>query len=195
MLLKYPISQLELNDVRSRLDEVGIWFVPVPRIASRSIRMKLGEMHGALFAHEDAFRGHGLAVEYRGVLGKDVWSRLFSFGFVRNPWDRMVSGYHYQKLDISFEQWILNKKWHEFETPQSMFLLDENGKQLVSHVGRYENFNEELEFLDEKIGLGLIGKEHVSKRTSYCDYYNETTRDIVAKCFDKDIEFFGYKFE
>jgi hypothetical protein len=96
MLIRSPSNPETLHKVRRLVLETGLWFVPVPRVASRSIRTKVGDQYGTLFAHEADLRGHGQAHEYRALFGEEIWENIFSFGFTRDPWDRLVSGYHFR---------------------------------------------------------------------------------------------------
>ena len=54
------------------------------------------------------------------------------------------------------------------------------------------------EFLDvfNKIDVPKIKIPHRNKteHKPYWEYYNDETKEIVAKRFKEDIEFFGYKF-
>ena len=57
---------------------------------------------------------HNTALQYREHF-PDLWERFFSFGFARNPWDRVFSYYIYRrqirKLEaestLSFKQWLV----------------------------------------------------------------------------------------
>jgi hypothetical protein len=39
----------------------------------------------------------------REILGHAIWNQSFKFGFVRNPWDRIVSIYHHYRNECKFD--------------------------------------------------------------------------------------------
>lgn len=140
------------------------------------------------------------------------------FGVVRNPWDRMVSLYHflYQTKDsfmcydfverptsiipgLGFEDWLLNygKVAHRTQklvftkTPQFDWLTI-NGK-LACEVVRFENLKEDLKKIIDFEDNELEWK-HKSKRGGYQEMYNDKTKDFIWKYFKKDIKRFKYEF-
>lgn len=44
----------------------------------------------------ESLRGHASPSEIEDVLGKDVWNRYTKITIVRNPWDLVVSSYHWE---------------------------------------------------------------------------------------------------
>ncbi|MEX0643454.1 MAG: sulfotransferase family 2 domain-containing protein [Pirellulales bacterium] len=40
----------------------------------------------------------------RELVGHSFWNKCFKFGFVRNPWDRLVSVYHHIRRDTQFNR-------------------------------------------------------------------------------------------
>ena len=143
------------------------------------------------------------------------------FGFVRNPWDRMVSWW---AMISSWRAWVERKGydpaergnpfWHraseygDFETfvlrgpddnirlrrPQVDYLR--GGGREADFIGRTENLAEDTERALARFGLSAagIGHHNASRRTSYRDYYTPASRKRVAEVFAKDIERFGYEF-
>ncbi len=77
------------------------------------------------------------------------------------------------------------------------YMTDEKGNSLVDFIGRFENFQEDLRKIGSKINLDLedIPVINVSKHKHYSEYYTPETRDAVAKMYQRDIEYFNYKFE
>jgi len=158
---------------------------------------------------------HATCAEIKAFLGDNAYNSYFKFCFVRNPWDRLVSLYHYtvQKeakiyaeknlslpefsQDImdagSFEKWITSGK---FGTAQYYF-LSANNKLLVDYVGRSENLQADFSYICGLLGMPniILPKENTSKHKKYLEYYNEETSQIVAERYAKDIELFGYTFD
>lgn len=150
---------------------------------------------------------HMRASEVISKLGKDTFDSYFSFAVVRNPWDWLVSIYTYKyktrhdhhhdliKDFSSFDEyirWRCSGKW----VHQKDFIFDESGKQLVSFIGRFENLDEDFQYICSKIGASIsLPKVNVSKTKPYQAYYNEETKELVRQAFAPDIALFGYDFE
>lgn len=141
----------------------------------------------------------------------ELFDCYFKFMFIRNPWDRLVSRYEWQKFvlpesHINFKT-ITQRTFKEFvkQRAPSIFekwcyydlMCDKNGKRVVDFVGRFENLQNDFDIVCDKIGAPrqqLPNTNHL-KRKNYTEYYDNETREIVAQIFQRDIEYFGYEFE
>ena len=143
---------------------------------------------------------HMSAFEVRARIGEAVFGSYFKFCFERNPWDRMVSSFFWQRSRIrncpqDFESYIRN--WRARENYE---LYTFNNKVIVDFVGRYENLDRDWPYALSKTGIGHpleLGRAKSNwrpKDSSYRDYYNAETRDIVAKRYAATIDLLGYTF-
>lgn len=156
---------------------------------------------------------HLTAQEKISKVGQYMWNKKYVFTVVRNPWDRIVSHYHYRvktnqtslrDLDVSFSQWIdltLNQKNPFFYDkpkmflPQYSWLSDLRGNIIVDNIIRFENLQAEFNSLLEKLDLSAT-LPHVKKteRGHYRDYFDSDSMKAVENYFGVDIDYFGYSF-
>jgi len=177
-------------------------FIHINKTGGSSIEKALG----CRFEHKTALRK-------RAELGKEVWKKLFSFAFVRNPWDRVVSHYHHRLMTNQtglrtdtpgFNAWVqlaYGEKAPEYYDKPKMFmpqwnwLIDGKGKLLVDYIGRFENLQADFAQvclrLNRQAELPHLKK---SERGDYREYYNAASIEIVRQWFKSDIEKFGYEF-
>jgi len=162
-------------------------------------------LRGALADARRPLREHATAREIAVHLGCE-WPSYYRFGFVRNPWDRMVSYYHHIYKKTAQPPWY--KRWLGVENDNLLWrqLIAEN-KSFDDFVRychfhadgdpRYDHlFRNQVEWLmddDGDIGIDFIGK--FAQRGAYREYYTDESRRIVAERFGRDIEIFGYRFD
>jgi chondroitin 4-sulfotransferase 11 len=155
---------------------------------------------------------HKTAVEKRCELGP-AWEAKFSFTIVRNPWDKVVSHYHYrvQKNQtglaaepVPFDDWVQlcfvdrDPRYYDkpkMFMPQFDWISDSEGRLLVDFVGRFESIQNDFEQICRRLGRRAT-LPHLKKteRRDYRTYYSDASRTIVAQWFAKDIDLFGYRF-
>ncbi|NDB30230.1 hypothetical protein EB155_09620, partial [archaeon] len=123
------------------------------------------------------------------------------FTFVRNPWDKIVSQYHYNRhkfgfKDSTFKEYV--KAWDsgkQISTFSSLNLhyIDEE----LDFIGRFETLQQDFNIVCDNIGIPRqqLPHENKSKHKHYTEYYDDETKQIVAEKYARDIEYFGYKFE
>jgi sulfotransferase famil protein len=177
-----------------------------PRLDARLRRCRWISESGLHIGNFHFFCNHASAAEIRVELGANRFDTMFSFGFVRNPWSRLVSLYHYKcatthcsarRFDMRFDDWIAQLAHDQPRIPpQTRFLFSSEGKQLVSYIGRVEKLPEDLDYIGDKIGVSFTSLRHLNatQHGHYRDYYDPRTEQIVRRLFAPDIERFGYAF-
>ena len=137
----------------------------------------------------------------------------YVFSFVRNPWDRLVSMFRYLKeievpkrkkenkpYDVTLETMHFKEyiKSSDVFKPRSFydFFKNKNNKIDLNFIGKFENLDKDFEKVKKELNLNFkkIPHKNKSKHKHYTEYYNDETKQIVAKKYAKDIEHFGYEF-
>ena len=158
--------------------------------------------------HKYVFRAHDDIRAAKWRMPKDRFERYFKFAFVRNPWDRLVSedefllerpahGRHarVKKLD-GFRQFI------EMQIPrkdayQTNVLCDRKGNLLMDFVGKLENLQNDWQTVCTRIGIPCheLQRRNATNHRHYQDYYNDDSRQLVARHWAREIDLFEYRFE
>ncbi len=160
---------------------------------------------------------HLLANQIRQEVGQENFDRFFKFSLVRNPWDKAVSQYAYMKRRPDLRKWVGMRRWTSFKQyleliqsrkhvqweEQYRFLFDDDGNQLVDFIGRFEDFDAEVERILKKIvektgrlELAHLQVPHANKslRAAYQTYYDSESQAMVRAIYQRDIELFNYRF-
>jgi len=204
-------------------------FVEVPKTGSTSIRAMLGK---AYIPHlnlveiktlmENSWTQFGgrtnriraalyqlLPRERKIDIGRRQFESYFKFGFVRNPWDRVVSLYErtepiQMKDKMSSDEFV---EWIQFSSAtcihssphryQLDWFLDGSGNMLADFIGRFECLERDWAVVADKLGITEKTLPHARENPRarpYTEYYTARTRDLIAQKFEIDIEHFGYDF-
>jgi hypothetical protein len=153
------------------------------------------------------FYSHTPARELREKLPRAVFRKFFKFAFVRNPWELLVSRYHYIVQSTThprhalvnslagfpeYLQWLVRQG----NVVQQDLLVDEHGRLLVDFVGRYERLEADFREICHRLGIcAQLKSLNSSRHCDYRTYYDRRTVKFVADHFRDDIERFNYTFD
>jgi len=100
-------------------------FIHIPKTAGTSIRsgLEIGPSGNPVRINHCYGTGHAPAFHTKNSLGKVLWDKCFTFTFVRNPWDRVLSWYYFSikkdkvsrpalqfmKKFKSFDHWVMSR--------------------------------------------------------------------------------------
>ena len=132
----------------------------------------------------------------------NIFNSYYKFMTVRNPWDRVVSDFWWRcKGGIkNFKPWLTRDQ--EKAGPEPLFKWSNIGDDCVlDDYIRYENLEEDTLRILNQFGIDASNMPYPQEKTKirtsskhYSEYYDDETREIVAKKYAKDIELFGYEF-
>jgi hypothetical protein len=195
-------------------NSAGIW----PAILASPRRDELFPMFKRFFSMESALKvshQHLPACLLREFVGPQTWGVYYKFATVRNPWDYVVSMYHYLRQALPDEKGFLNRDHPDlaylvrqcttfddwvrlmpmFELDMTSYFADDDGNELVDYVARYENLEEDFARLCGRVGIrAQLPLLNTSSRAAYREYYTAETKALVARHFSRDIERFDYSF-
>lgn len=196
----------------------GFAFVAVPRTGTHSLRERLRPLLSSndweqairyerrLFpvaALAEIGHGHIRAAEVQPFLIPGMWERMFSFGFVREPFDRFVSCYFFLNRDRGVPDDPLpamkamltpeSRAAHILLAPQHSFLCDAEGHELVDFIGRYERFDADVGAICARIGAPAEPARPVNASPRPARFEGDAElRAMIAQIYADDYRLFGY---
>jgi hypothetical protein len=153
---------------------------------------------------------HSTLGDIEGLVPASVLDGLFAFTLVRNPWDRMVSYYHWaraQNIDhpavalaqmLAFGGFVTHPTIGTTfrDSPAVSYMRRTSGAVQCDAYIRLEHFAEDAAPLMAHLGFGLeLARVNISARAGdYRGYYTDETAGAVAEYCAQDIARFGYRF-
>jgi len=151
---------------------------------------------------------HSTLADIRGVVSPDDMDRMLCFCLVRNPWDRMVSYYHWlqeQEFDHQAVSLAKTLDFGAFVThthtggtmrawPYARYMQDGSGTERGLFF-RLEHLEEDWTPLVDRLGFSPE-MPHInrSERGEYREYYTAELRDLIGDLCAEDVARFGYTF-
>lgn len=192
----------------------GIW----PALLANARRDELFRVFKRFFPEQSArtvAHQHLPAYLLREFVSPHVWATYYKFAMVRNPWDYVVSMYHFLREaatdekgfltrghpDLAFlvrqcstfEEWV--RLMPMLELDMTSYFSDDDGNVIVDYIARYEDLDQEFARLCDRLGIvANLPRLNTSSRGIYRDYYTTETKALVARHFSRDIERFDYSF-
>jgi len=175
-----------------------------PKAIRRRGRLKGLKGSGRLWKHS------GLS-DIGGVVSDQEMTDFFVLTLVRNPWDRMVSYYHWlrvQNFDHPAVEMAKSLAFDDFldhpalqasiaGSPYASHVTTRNGVEQCDLFARIEHLDEDLSGFEAHVGfeIGKIEQINISERDSdYRLYYSDDKAALVARLCKQDIDRFDYQF-
>ena len=207
------------------LPDKQILFAHIPKCAGVSLALALEKRvpiirHGPHFKCKDLFgpKGRLNRGEYFVfTFVRNPWERLVSTYFYimkggraeidARRRDLYLSKYRgdFKRFVLDIENWINIREEDSIYPdqyiphfrPQSEFILDDDGHNMVDFIGRVESIEHDFKSLCSALMVDAVKlpKSNRSSHGRYHKYYDHKSRDIVAEYYAKDIELFRYQFE
>tara|TARA_Y100001938_G_C8041912_1_gene406616 strand:+ start:218 stop:949 length:732 start_codon:yes stop_codon:yes gene_type:complete len=183
-------------------------------------RGRKNESYGkaALFKHANT---HVPARKIRNYVGEDVFNSYYKFASTRNPFDQMVSYYWWLKWYRTNSK---REKWHppislsddvrkdfirfiqgvcQYRKSQSWQLHTIDDEPVCDYYIRFENLKEGVASVASHLGIPsshslTMGRLKAHSRPfdlHYSHYYDDELQQLAESHFEKELDFFGYKFE
>ena len=195
-------------------------FIHVPKAGGTSVEWalrKYGVWQHNADQYQSIYYKHALARDLKRMMSTE-FDRYYRFGLVRNPWDWVASNYAFNRgmhgvylrhtnmtetpkvpefaAGWTFKHWL--RWWIDTCKPSQLQLMtDEQGSLLMNRVLRFEDLKGEFFGLCLRLRVLPRRLPHIYKneaRKPYPEYYDDESREWVAKHFAEEIRRFDYRF-
>lgn len=175
-----------------------------PKAKRRAGRLKGVPTAGRLWKH-------ATLADIDGLVPLTVIREAFTFTLVRNPWDRMVSYYHWlrgqsfdhpavhlaQRVDFSdfLNAPLMQKAWSA--SPARFYMTASDGAEYCTRYIRLEHLEEDAGLLWDHLGFTLdLPRANPSRREvpDYRSYYSDSDAALLGRISARDIAQFEYAF-
>jgi len=135
---------------------------------------------------------------------QDMAAGRFTFGFVRNPWARLVSLYEYQRRQqggtrYGFKETLMQQAWLRIKDSDAgrygwrdaLWFL-----QGADFIGQTERLQEHFDVVCYRLGLEqqMLPVKNGGDSVDYRSYYDDESREYVAHQHRDTVAAFGYQF-
>lgn len=189
-------------ETRAMKDDILIGDTPKAR--RRKGRLKEVETRGRLWKH-------ATLADIEGLVPRGDLDRYFLFALVRNPWDRVVSYYHWLRVQDFAHPAVDLAKSADFsgflnhpQTRASLaaehygsYLTDSEGVERPATFVRLEHIARDLAPVEAHLGFAVTNIPHVNRSDRPADYrdaYSKADAELVSRLCARDITRFGYAF-
>lgn len=190
-------------EARAKKDDVIV--ADTPKARARRRRLAGIETAGRLWKH-------ATLADLRGLVTDTEVDTFVIFTLVRNPWDRMVSYYHWlrdqqfahpavamaRRLDFSAFLNAPETRAAFAANPFARYVTDAGGRERCDHFLRIEHFEADAAPLSDGLGfrLGPLPRTNASRRhRDWRSYYTDADAAVLAEICAEDIARFGYRFD
>lgn len=189
--------------LESRAMRDDIMLGDTPKALKRRRRLKGVQARGRLWKHSTL-------TDIDGLVSPEVMDGLFAFTLVRNPWDRVVSYYHWlreQSFDhpavtlaqqLDFTGFLMHPatKASLQSHPARRYMRRADGREQCDAYIRIERFEEDVAPLVAHLNfeLELPHFNQTERRRDYRSYYTSESAAAISECCAEDIDRFGYAF-
>ncbi len=164
---------------------------------------------------------------YEGPVTGEIpepWRDAFSFAFVRNPFDRLISAWKMfsegiedtgWKVPLDLKPGMSLTEFLDIVVDESIGYSEPNragkirvrkhtlpqthayyGIDQAGFLGRFEHYVRDVQTIFDRIGFATPPPKprHVTRRGPYQEYFEEATRSRAGEYYAADLERFGYEF-
>ena len=143
-------------------------------------------------------------------------TNIYTFAFVRNPFERIRSWYYYHERVPPYNKYRSLNKWIEAECPHHWDLqcnthwdvlgisplLQYNfidGNKQIEFIGKMENFKEDFQHiilhLNDLLEIEIEYEDIKVNATDKKDKISKKNKKLIYDMFRKDFDYFGYALE
>ncbi|MEO9782048.1 MAG: sulfotransferase family 2 domain-containing protein [Sedimentitalea sp.] len=190
--------------LESRAMRDDIMLGDTPKALKRRRRLKGVQARGRLWKHSSL-------TDIDGLISPEVMDGLFAFTLVRNPWDRVVSYYHWlreQSFDhpavtlaqqLDFTGFVMHPvtKASLQSHPARGYMRRVDGREQCDAYIRIERFEEDVAPLVAHLNfeLEMPHFNQSERRRDYRSYYTPESAAAISECCADDIDRFDYAFD
>lgn len=153
----------------------------------------------------DLLYNHVPANVVQSALPREIWERYLKISIERNPWDRVLSQYWWDRSGREdyppFSTWLVKRAKRGTHRVSNWDIYAIGDEPVASHLLRYETLDADLSALGREIGVPELTMPEVraksgvrADRRHYRDVLSPEDAGRVADICRREIALLGYEF-